>query len=84
LGAHDLTAWVDEPIHQLAFAADGARLLSGDQAGRTILWDVDVGSWQRVACRTAGRELTPGEWRRYLPGPYRATCSAAEKEAPGS
>ncbi len=73
------------PIHQLAFATDGKRLLSGDEAGRAILWDVDVESWERQACRIAGRDLSREERARYLPGPYRTPCKSAQKRgAPGS
>jgi len=72
-------------IHQLVFAPDGKRLLSGDDAGRAILWDVDADSWRRTACRIAGRDLSPAGWRRYLPDPYRPTCSTfARTEATGS
>ena len=32
-------------------------------------------SWQRTACRLAGRNLTRTEWAQYLPGQaYRKTC----------
>jgi hypothetical protein len=43
-------------IRQLAFARDGTQLLSGDEAGRVIVWDADVESWRRTACRIAAPE----------------------------
>jgi hypothetical protein len=41
-----------------------------------VAWDLDPASWELAACRLAGRNLTRGEWDRYLGdlAPYRATC----------
>jgi WD40 repeat protein len=40
------------------------------------VWDVDPAHLLEAACRTAGRNLTRGEWTTYLEdlGPYRTTC----------
>jgi hypothetical protein len=36
---------------------------------------MDTGTWERFACRAAGRDLTPTEWRALLPDrPYRPVC----------
>ena len=38
-------------------------------------WPIDVKSWQRFACRVAGRDLTPAEWHDLLPArAYRPVC----------
>jgi WD40 repeat protein len=41
-----------------------------------VLFDLDPAAWLTRACATAGRNLTPDEWSRYLGslGPYRSTC----------
>lgn len=40
-----------------------------------ILWHVDPGSWLKLACTIAGRNLTSAEWRHYLPHrTYQRTC----------
>ena len=41
-----------------------------------MLWDVDPAVWRERACTIAGRNLTPEEWRLYMPSgtDYRATC----------
>ena len=40
-------------------------------------WPTDVGTWERFACRVAGRDLTPQEWRDLLPSrAYRPVCPA--------
>lgn len=40
-----------------------------------LVWTVDPASWIRTACNIAGRNLTPAEWKQYLPErSYRATC----------
>ena len=47
----------------------------GSYSGITTVLDVDPRSWQRTACRLAGRNLTRTEWAQYLPGQaYRKTC----------
>jgi WD40 repeat protein len=53
---------------------DGTRVLAA-MGGTAVIWDLDVTRWKQLACRIAGRNLTPTEWHRYLPHqPYRATC----------
>ena len=49
--------------------------LSGERNGHVYPLDPDV--WLAQACAIAGRDLTQGEWERYLPErPYRRTCSS--------
>jgi WD40 repeat protein len=40
-----------------------------------LLWRVDPNSWLKLACTTAGRNLTSAEWQHYLPHhAYQRTC----------
>jgi serine/threonine protein kinase/WD40 repeat protein len=42
-----------------------------------IQWPMDVASWERFACRVAGRPITHAEWHDLLPTrPYRPVCPA--------
>ena len=69
-----LTAPTTESI--FAFAdARGTKIAIGSYSGITTVLDVDPRSWQRTACRLAGRNLTRTEWKQYAPGQaYRKTC----------
>jgi len=60
----------------VTFSPDGKQLVSGNNLGTAFLWDIDPAAWRDLACRTAGRALTPEEWAVYLPvsEPYRPTC----------
>jgi len=56
--------------------ARGTKIAVGSYDGIAVVVDVDPRSWQRTACRIAGRNLTRAEWTEYLPGrPYHATCA---------
>jgi WD40 repeat protein len=56
---------------------DEEHLLTGSFVGGLIAWDMAPAHWAARACALAGRDLTPAEWARYLPGqPYRRTCAA--------
>jgi WD40 repeat protein len=65
-------------VHFLSFSADSRWLLSGGTEGNDArLWRVSGEDLITIACRTAGRNLTPEEWQQFLPGqPYRPTCPA--------
>ncbi|HEY7281268.1 MAG TPA: PQQ-binding-like beta-propeller repeat protein [Actinomycetota bacterium] len=55
------------------FAPDGDLVI--DYTVDTSVWPVDLRGWVAFACRAAGRDLTPGEWRDQLPErPYRRVC----------
>jgi WD40 repeat protein len=53
----------------------GTKIAIGSYSGITTVLDVDPRSWERAACRLAGRNLTRTEWKQYVPGQsYRRTC----------
>jgi WD40 repeat protein len=57
----------------IAFEPNGRLLIF--QLAATIEWPTDRPTLQRFACRIAGRDLTPQEWRDLLPNrPYRYVC----------
>jgi WD40 repeat protein len=57
----------------VAFEPSGRLLIF--QLAATIEWPTDRPTLQRFACRVAGRDLTPEEWRDLLPNrPYRHVC----------
>jgi WD40 repeat protein len=59
-----------------AFSPDGKLLAVAGVETRAMLWNVDPAVWRRRACAIAGRNLSPEEWKLYLPAGtrYRATC----------
>jgi hypothetical protein len=61
-------------LQSVAFSPDGKTFAAGYHCGGVVLWDVDLGSWQRRAGLIANRNFTRKEWRDYFPEtPYRAT-----------
>jgi hypothetical protein len=54
---------------------DGTKLVFGTREGVAVLVDLNPRHWEQLACRIAGRNLTPAEWKEYLPGrEYHRTC----------
>jgi WD40 repeat protein/DNA-binding SARP family transcriptional activator len=51
-----------------AFTRDGNSILILDGGAGLNRFDVDHRSWVRRACSIAGRDMSPDEWQRYLPG----------------
>lgn len=49
------------------YSADGRRLVGAGGLGEISTWDLDPATWVTAACRMAGRDLTPAEWRSILP-----------------
>jgi WD40 repeat protein len=69
-----LTAPTTESLFSNADAR-GSKIAIGSYSGITTVLDVNPRSWQRAACRLAGRNLTRTEWKQYVPGQsYRKTC----------
>jgi WD40 repeat protein len=63
------------PVNVLALSPDGKTLVSGSDDATVVLWQIDEEDWKRIACHTAGRNLTLEEWRRYFgQESYRVTC----------
>jgi WD40 repeat protein len=57
------------------FAPDGAHVYVVYANGQGYRWDVRASSWERQACRVAGRRLTRVEWHDALPDlPYAPAC----------
>ncbi len=58
------------------FDPDGTHLLVGSAGNRLTRWDMTEDSWIRIACATAGRNLTADEWRQLVgtPPPASLTC----------
>jgi hypothetical protein len=52
--------------HLVPGATDELVVLSGERSGRVYPMEPSV--WLDQACAIVGRDLTPGEWNRYLPG----------------
>ena len=56
-------------------AVNSAGTIFSETEVNPLLWNVDPTDWVRTACTIAGRNLSPTEWRQYLPArPYRGTC----------
>ncbi|KGN41982.1 WD40 repeat domain-containing protein, partial [Knoellia aerolata] len=49
------------------YGPGASSLLLAGGSGRTSTWALDEQGWVAAACRMAGRSLTAGEWRTYLP-----------------
>lgn len=63
------------PVASLTFSKDSSRLVSVDSEGSVMLWDLRVDELARLACRTAGRNLSREEWALYFGDrPFRKTC----------
>jgi WD40 repeat protein len=64
-----------EQVSGLKFRPHSSDLLVQYSGGRTIWLDTDVRAWRARACAAVGRNLTVGEWERYVgSGVCEATC----------
>jgi WD40 repeat protein len=51
------------------------RTIGPDSAAATVLWNMQTRELAEQACRAAGRNLSPNEWKEYFPDrPYARTC----------
>ncbi|MBM2614345.1 hypothetical protein JIG36_02085 [Actinoplanes sp. LDG1-06] len=68
-----------DAVYGVAFSPDGRTLASasGDASIRLAPVDFDETAAGARLCGLLNRDLTPGEWRQYLPGqPYARTCTS--------
>jgi WD40 repeat protein len=49
------------------FSPSGDRLVTTGLQRATVSWTLVPDQWRDAACAIAGRDLTEGEWRQYLP-----------------
>ena len=56
------------------FAPDGDLVIS--YLADAVKWPMDPQTWERFACKVAGRDLTPAEWDDILPDrDHQRVCS---------
>jgi WD40 repeat protein len=65
----------DDLINGMAFSPDG-HILASVSTDNVILWDIDIESWQNLACQRANRNLSQEEWTRFIGSgiSYERTC----------
>jgi WD40 repeat protein len=49
-----------------AFTGDGRAVVTAEPGGRLTRWHAAEDEWTRIACASAGRDLTDDEWRRHV------------------
>ena len=56
-------------------------LVTTTATGAVAIHDLTVAQWIRLACKAAGRELTPIEWSQFLPMyPHETVCSRPSEQ----
>lgn len=62
----------------IAISSDSRWLMSGDSNGEVRRWLLQLDELMKLACQTAGRNLSSDEWKMYFADDrYRETCSGA-------
>jgi len=57
------------------FTPNGTDVVINGTNDQTFVFPVALSSWGSEACTIAGRNFTPAEWSRYVPGrPFRQVC----------
>jgi hypothetical protein len=51
----------------LGLADAGRRVLIISPSGLIIIWSLSPSVWAKQACKIAGRNITPGEWAKFIP-----------------
>lgn len=65
----------------VSFTPDGQQLLSTGTYQADTLWDVGVAALTERVCRIAGRNLSEGEWERFVGDEgYRETCGEPRED----
>ena len=63
-------------INAVAISPDNRWLVTGSWDKTARLWDLRLDEMIELGCRTAGRNLSEEEWKRYMGNlPYQKTCS---------
>ena len=63
------------PWGSAAYVDDDRSLVTFEADGTGSVWPMRLAAWTQHACSVVGRNLTSGEWQRFLPGrPYQRTC----------
>ena len=76
-------AHIEDVVTSVAMSPDGKTVASSTFMDGIMLWDIDINSWQAMACRIVHRNLTRQEWLRYLgEAPYHETCSDFQAPPP--
>jgi WD40 repeat protein len=80
LGSRDLVAGSGQgfnDVAKLAFAPSGDALAVLGLGATPLILDLKPSSWQAIACRVAGRDLTRVEWAGYVGDahPYERVCA---------
>jgi WD40 repeat protein len=73
-------------VWAVAFVSDGETLVSGGADRSLRVWPTRSQPLAEAICKHTTRNLTPGEWREFLPDDitYEATCPEVGTNAPNS
>jgi hypothetical protein len=59
------------------FTPDGRQVVVADDTGRAWVFPTTAAAWQATACHVAGRSMTPGEWKQFVPdAAFQPVCGA--------
>jgi WD40 repeat protein len=71
---------VGSPLLGTVFSQNGKLLVTGANSGEivlwpSLLWSTDLSAFASDLCPRLGRNLSPAQWRQYVPGrPYQTIC----------
>jgi WD40 repeat protein len=64
-------------VRAIAFSPNGSEVATAGADGSVVLWRLDPRPIVEDICRALARDLTPAQWRHFLPDvPYARTCGA--------
>ncbi len=65
----------EDRVTSATYSADGKRVVTASRDGTARIWTVSLELLRKIACASAGRNLTREEWSSFLPRPnYDKTC----------